>query len=123
MNDFIGKGFHRLDPDLIQDPPPKIKWGKKYLEEWSDEQKIKYLEKLACTMNHAAYLIQKERDELQAMCEKKEAQIIAMDKALRQNDILLQQEVTRMNEQRQDYNANVSKLNRKIRELSHGDPG
>ena len=72
-------------------------------------------------MNHAAHLVQKERDDLGALCEKKEQQITSLNTALRQNNQLLQSEVTRMNEQRQGYHNEVAKLNKRIRELENGD--
>ena len=120
-DDLIVEGFAKLDDKFIEKRPPKIAWGEKY-KQWSDAEKIEYLEKLAASMNHAAFLVQGERNELGKLCELKEKQLISMNAAVRQNNAMLQHEVTLMNEQRQGYNAEVSRLNRLIRELkANGD--
>ncbi len=118
-DDLVAKGFHRLDSNLIENRPPKINWGEKY-RAMEPEQKIRYLEKLAATMNHAAHLIQNERNQLGELCDKKEQQLIALSKSVDANNAMLQQEVTRMNAQRQGFHAEVSKLNTRIRGLEGG---
>lgn len=115
-DDFIAAGFHRLDPHLVEKQPPKIKWGVLYKEK-SDKEKIEYLEKLASSMNHAAHMIQEERNQLGELCERKEAQLIKLAEAVHANNAMLQQEVTLMNAQRQGYNAEVKRLNTEIREM------
>lgn len=120
-SDMIAEGFHRLDPALIADRPPKIKWGDKY-RNWSPDQKIAYLEKGFAAMNHAAYLVSGERDQLNELCERKEAQIAAMKTALDQNNVMIQDEITKMNAERQQYNQTIAGLNAKIRALD-GDNG
>ena len=119
-DDFIAAGFERLDPELIEKRPPKIRWGELY-KKLSDEAKIRYLEKLASTMNHAASLIQNERNQLMELCALKEQQLIKMSEAVSKNNAMLQHEVTRMNEQRQGYNRELARLNAQVRELSNGD--
>jgi len=119
---LIAAGFHKLDPELMVDRPPKIKWGLVY-QASSDEQKITYLEKLAAAMNHAAHLIQSERDKLSVLCVKKEEQIKSLKKALDQNNDMIQSEITRMNSERQDYNKAAAEANAKIRELEVGNHG
>lgn len=114
--DFIGEGFHKIDNKYIEKRPPRIQWGKKYLS-WSDDKKIEYLEKFARSMNHAAYLVQSERDQLNKLCGLKEEQIGSLNKSMADNMNMLQHEVTRMNEQRQSYNTEVARLNKKVREL------
>jgi len=116
-DDFVGAGFHRLDENLISIRPPKINWGNLYREKFDDTRKIEYLEKLASTMNHAAALIQDERNQLNGLMEKKEAQLESMAKAIEANNEMLQSEVTRMNAERQGYNREIKRLNNKIREL------
>lgn len=117
--DFLGKGFHRLDDHLIPKRPPKIKWGPIYLSK-TDAEKVAYLEKLAAAMNHAAHLIQGERDQLGGLCEKKEEQIASMKTALDQNNAMIQSQITKMNAEKQELlNAIITKNNR-IRELEGG---
>jgi hypothetical protein len=114
--DIFAAGFERLDEKYITKRPPKINWGMIY-KDMPDAEKISYLEKLASSMNHAAALVQDERNELGRLCELKEGQIATMEEAVRQNNVMLQQEVTRMNTQRQDYNEIIKGLNQRIKEL------
>ncbi len=117
--DLIVDGFHRLERRYLSDKPPKIKWGVRY-QAWPDREKISYLEKLAATMNHAAFLVQGERDQFGALCEKKEAQIVAMKKALDENNNMIQSEITRQNKEKQELLAVIAKLNARVRELERG---
>jgi hypothetical protein len=114
--DVFAAGFRRIDDKYISKKPPRIQWGVIY-KGMNDKEKISHLEKLAATMNHAAALVQEERNELGRLAELKEAQIAKMEKAVRQNNAMLQQEVTRMNQQKQDYNEIIKELNQKIKEL------
>lgn len=116
QDDFVGKGFHRLDPKLVKTHPPKIAWGEAY-REWSWEEKVVYLEKLSSTMNHAAHLIQVERNQLLELCVKKEKQIENMKTALDQNNEMIQQQVTKFNEQINASAAEVTRLNKRAKEL------
>jgi hypothetical protein len=109
QDDFIAQGFHKLDDNLIEKKPPKIQWGQKY-QQFTDKEKIKYLENIASTMNHAAHLIQTERDELGKLCELKEEQLINMKSAMSQNMEMLQTEITKINEERQLFNAAYKEL-------------
>ena len=114
--DFIADGFYIIDEKYVEHKPPKIKWGHTY-KAWTKEEKIKYLEEFACSMNQAAFLVQCERDQLNAFLQVKENQLRKMSKAMAQNSEMLQSEVTKMNEQRQGFNATVKKLDAEIKEL------
>ena len=116
--DFIGKGFHKLDSKIISKRPPKIRWSSEFLAAPLEKQN-QYLMKLANTMNHAAALIQDERDQLTVLCAKKEALLMAQQAGVRQNSLMLQSEVTRMNTQRQGFHKEVARLNERIRELEN----
>jgi len=122
QDDFVAAGFHRLDERLVTRRPPKIMWGPEYLMK-TDSAKIEYLEKLAAAMNHAAHLIQDERDQLNKLCGLKEEQITSMKASLAQNNEMIHSEITKMNEERQSYNAQIAKLNQRIRELEGGYNG
>jgi len=115
QDDLVAVGFHKLDDNLVEKRPPKIAWGRLY-KDFNDAEKIRYLENLASTMNNAAYLIQNERNELTRLCELKEKQIEKIKAAMDQNMIMLQSEVTIMNEQRQGYHQEVARLNGIIRD-------
>ena len=116
IGDFVGAGFHKLDEKILTLRPPKIQWGLIY-RDWDDKKKIEYLEKLASSMNHAAALIQDERNQLNALMAKKEEQLVAMNKAIEQNNAMLQSEIGRMNAEKQEYNEAIAVLNRRIKEL------
>jgi hypothetical protein len=115
--DLEASGFEKLDPNLIDLKPPKIKWGELY-KNFTDAEKITYLEKIASTMNHAAYLIQGERDELNELCELKEQQIQKLSENMRANNDMVQSEIMKLNEERQAFNKHVATLNKQIKELN-----
>lgn len=118
-NDLVTAGFNRLDKDFSQ-RPPKIKWGKLYGKK-TDHQKIEYLEKLAATMNHAAFVISEERNKFGRLAETKERQIKQAQAALNANNAMIQSEITKMNADRQSYAAEIKKLRDRIRELNNGN--
>jgi len=114
--DFIGKGFKKLDSNLISERPPKIKWGKKF-ESWTLKEQNEYLKKLATTMNHAAYLIQEERNALLKLMDKKEKQLIKVQKAMDSNVEMVHDELEKINLERQSFNsANTGMKGNKIKD-------
>lgn len=114
------EGFKILDEHLIERNAPKIQWGRGY-KEMSTDDKIRHLEKLASTMNHAAFLIQNERNQLIEVCELKEKQLKSMSESVERNNNMLQTEIIKMNEQKQIYNKEIARLNQIIREFERGD--
>jgi len=115
-DDFIAMGFHQLDEKYVSLKPPKIKWGEKY-KGWSEERKIIYLQNLASSMNHAAALIQDERNKALELCEKKEAQLEAMNENMKQNSEMLQFQIERMNEEKQGFNESYAKLKKEFEDF------
>jgi len=109
QEDLLAQGFHKLDDKLLVVKVPKIAWGKIY-QSSSNEEKIEYLEKLASTMNHAASLIQDERNQLNKLCELKEQQIEKLKEAMDANNNMLQSEVAKINEERQKFNESKAGL-------------
>jgi hypothetical protein len=118
--DFLGKGFHKLDENLVDRKAPKIQWGDKF-QAMPDADKILYLKRLASTMNHAAYLIQNERNQLLDLMEKKELQLEAMKRSIEQNNEMIQGQITEMNANKQEYHKKIASLNKKLREYENGD--
>ena len=116
ITDLMVEGFHKLDDHLLDRKPPKIIWLKGYKDR-EDKSKVIYLEKLASTMNHAAKLISVERDKLVKLMVVKEKQLEKMTEQVAANNHMLQSEVTRMNKQKQGFHAEISGLNKRIREL------
>ena len=105
-----------MDDHLLDKKAPKITWMPKFLEQEAQVQN-EYLKKLASTMNNAAKLISDERDALVELMVKKEKQLEAMSKQLEMNNKTVQDQVMRMNQQRQFTAEEVSRLNRRIKEL------
>jgi predicted nuclease with TOPRIM domain len=119
QEDLVAMGFRKLDDKLIEKRPPKIKWGVIY-QGFTDKEKVDYLEKLSASMNHAAYLIQGERNQIGELCKLKDQQVAKLKAAMEQNTKMLQTEITKINEERQSFNREAAKLHKKIRELNNG---
>ena len=120
QDDFMVKGFHLLDDTIIELKAPRLVETTQFAAK-SDGWKYLYYRKIAATMNHAAKLIQDERDELNKAIFLKEDKLVSVMKQLDANNQMLVAEVTKFNEQRQSYNSEISRLNAKIRELESGN--
>ncbi len=121
--DLMAEGFHELDPSLLVVRPPKIRWGELY-KAWPVEKRLAHAEKLAAAMNHAAALIQDERDRLARLCELKEKRIRSLEGSVEQGNELLQGELVKMNADRQKWNQAAAAMKARIRtleELVDGD--
>ncbi len=112
----VAEGFEVLDDHILDKKAPKIRWEKGF-ENRPDELKIRYLKKLANTMNQAAKLIQDERDALVPLLVKKDEQIESMKKQVAQHQMVLQDQLTRLNNEKQQYNQEIARLSREIRLL------
>jgi len=117
--DFLVEGCEKLDEHLLDARAPRISLLPQFHER-DHESQVAYLLKLASTMNHAARLISEERDRLVVLMEKKEQQLGKMAQQLRDNNAMLQGEVSRMNAKQQGYHAEVARLGARVRELERG---
>lgn len=117
---LLVEGFHKLDDHLLDNKAPKLKLMSGFHDKDQTSQ-VRYLLRLAATMNHAAKLISEERDALVKAMVLKEKQLEKQSQGMERNLAMLQSEVTRMNEQRQGFHAEVRRLNTRIRELESGD--
>lgn len=120
QDDFMVEGFHRLDDTIIELKAPRLVETTVFAAK-SEGQKYLYYRKIAATMNHAAKLIQDERDELNKLMFLKEEQLVSMMSQMDANNQMLAAEVTKFNEQRQSYHREISRLNDKVRELERGN--
>ena len=122
------EGFKKLEPiNRPQIIEPKIKWGSDY-NNWSMRRKIKYLEKLATSMNNAADILQKERNALQKILINKEEIIKELHRKFTEQTQLLNERLTIFNQEKQNLYARIEdldqengKLKRAIRELKNGN--
>lgn len=120
LTDLLVEGFHKLDSRLLDNKAPKLTFLPGFYDK-ADPAKLKYLVRLASTMNHAAKLVSVERDNLVKLMVKKEMQLGKMAANVKANEMALQSEVTRMNAKQQGFHAEVRRLNARIRELERGD--
>lgn len=100
LTNEVAEGFYKLDDNILDKKPPKIKWMPEF-EKQDMKVQLEYCKKLAATMNHAAKLVSDERDRLVELMVRKEKQLESMAEQLNQNNIMLQDQITKMNEQRQ----------------------
>lgn len=114
--DLVTEGFKKVP---VVPLPPKIQWGEEF-QKWDDQKKLQFLTKFGEAMNHAADTMQQERNKLGQLVELKEQQILQLKAALDANNQMLQTEITKMNEYRNEATKNIAKLNAKIRELEAG---
>lgn len=105
----------------------KISWGKDYLA-WPIEKRLDYAEKLAASMNHAADVLQQERNKLLNVVAHQEAQLKSNAKSyLSQGDLMhkelgsadaekqvLYQEIVQLKVQIKNLQAQVVELTRKL---------
>ena len=123
QDDLVNAGFNRLDKKLVDENAPAIKWGKRY-KAAPLETRLEYAERLCATMNHAADLIQTERNQLLKLLGQKEQQLKKMVEAMRGNNSMLQAELTRFNAERQQLVDASTADKQRIRELEaqlHGN--
>ena len=118
--DLLVEGFHKLDDHLLDNQAPKLTLMSGFHDKDPATQ-VHYLLRLAATMNHAAKLISEERDALVEAIVLKEQQLEKQADGVRQNLEMLQSEVTKMNEHKQGFHAEVRRLNARIKELECGD--
>jgi septal ring factor EnvC (AmiA/AmiB activator) len=116
MKDFVGAGFKRIDEDKIKQHPPMIQFGDLY-GKMSLRERVRYCERLASTMNDAAAKMQDERNELLEICQKQEAQLKAGGIAMTANQSMIQSQILQHNEENQENQAEIARLNARIREL------
>jgi predicted nucleic acid-binding Zn-ribbon protein len=117
--DQVTKGFKRVP---VIERPPKVKWGKKF-NQWDIRKQNDYLKRFAESMSHAADVIQKERNKLGKLADIKEDQLMQMQAMLDANNRMLQAEITKMNDYRQQAQQHAAKLEAQIRELKSDDSG
>lgn len=116
QDDFVAAGFERIEEDKVSQNPPKIRWGLRY-QNMSPDEKVKYLEKFAHSMNHAAAMLQDERNKLNELLVRKEAQLEAGGRAMSQNNDMIQIQITKHNEDKQAFLTEIARLKARVREL------
>lgn len=85
---------------------PTIRWGDDYHAK-PVEERLKYAEKLASSMNHAADILQTERNKVIEVAHIQEEQIRQLQRQVTQQNELTQQIVARANTEKQQLNKTI----------------
>jgi len=88
---------------------PKIRFGSEF-EDWPDGRKITYLKELSSSMNHAADLLQKERNLLLEKVSRLEEQVKNADESLLIQKGIVITNITASNEERQSFIEKIRDL-------------
>ena len=106
------KEIKRIPPMQVR--PPKIKWGDEYLS-WPIEKRLEHAEKLAAAMNHAADVLQQERNTLLDVCRQQESQLDLIKKVQTRDGATLHHELEIHNQEKQNLYQEIVKLKSKLK--------
>lgn len=73
------KEIRRINGIEVESKIPQIRWGRDY-RSWPIEKRLRYAERLASAMNHAADVLQTDRNSLLAKNAALEAKVILLEK-------------------------------------------
>ena len=93
---------------------PQINWGQDF-ENFDDKRKIIYLKKLCSALNHAADLIQQERDELLKKCHSLNEQLKNSDNSVSIRKDIYTKAITDHNEEKQNLIKRLQELEKEIK--------
>jgi len=103
--------------------PPDISWGREF-ESWPERMQLSYAKRLASTMNHAADILQGERNALIEVCERQERQIVSLREQLEHQNSMTHAQLQRVGAEKQplyqqivDQKAKIRALALRVREL------
>jgi len=114
------EGFKKLEPvNGFKRIVPDIAWGHVF-EGWKQARQIRYLKEFCRSMNHAADLLQKERNALNVVVADKEKMIRSMYKKYEEQTTLLNQELTSWNKNKQELLEEIMILKKKVKDLEDG---
>jgi len=115
------KKIERL-PNMMK-TAPKIKWGDEYMS-WPVDARLNYAEKLAASMNHAADVLQNERNGLLDIANTQERKIKELQASYDQQTMVVTQELGSSNAAQQelfqtivDLKSELKAAHKRIREL------
>jgi Skp family chaperone for outer membrane proteins len=127
--DDTSKDYPDLEPDGLGDLKsikrvngmaaaanvPQISWGPDYMS-WPLKRRLRFAERLASSMNHAADLLQKERNALLDIKAKLERQLKHSEKKYLEQGELFHSEVTRAGEREQAALRDLVETKRSLKE-------
>ncbi len=101
----------------MKSPAPQIRWGEEY-KSWPVERRLSYAERLASSMNHAADLLQTERNKLLEVVKRQEEQLKqATEKYVEQGQVM-HRELGAQDAEKQQLYAQIVELTAKVKELT-----
>lgn len=92
---------------------PRIQWGEKY-QEWTVEQRLEYAEELACSMNHAADVMQQERNQLLVDINHMQGNIAALQQRIEKQNMHLATTIAQHNQELQKQYAIAVEYRRQL---------
>lgn len=95
---------------------PKIKWGDVY-KTWSAKKQLKYAQDLASSMNHAADILQTERDELLVVCGNQNELITQLQSSYSQQSQITEHEITNQGGEQQKLFEEIVQIKRENKAL------
>jgi len=115
--DTLGDGAMKKIEHLpgMQSRAPEIRWGGDF-ESWDDTRKLKFAMRLASSMNHAADVMQQERNKLLVLCKQQAAQIERHQDAYRAQGQLMNTELGQANVEKQELYKQIVQLQGALKE-------
>jgi hypothetical protein len=95
----------------------QISWGDEY-KSWPIERRLEYAEKLASSMNHAADILQKERDELIKVAVAAEAKLKSNIKSYVSQGELMHKELGAADAEKQVLYQEIVSLKSQVKDLT-----
>ena len=92
-----------------------IKFGEEF-EKWSTTRQMNYLKKLASSMNHAAYVMQQERNALAEEVVLAKEQVVNAETSLAIQKKIVFKSITDTNQAKEDYINRIQVLEGKLRD-------
>lgn len=90
-----------------------IKFGEEF-EKWDDKHKIEYLKKLASSMNEAADLMQRERNQLAVKLNVASEQLANMERNLEIQKSIVFKSITDTNAAKEEYITQIQQLQSRV---------
>lgn len=95
--------------DYLTEKAPQIQFGEDF-EDWDSDKKIRYLKRLASTMNHAADMMQNERNELLAKVKVLKAQLASSEQNLTITKDIMRNALTSNNTSKDEFATRIHEL-------------
>jgi hypothetical protein len=103
----------------MQPRAPAIRWGDAYLA-WPLERRLHYAERLASAMNHAADILQRERDRLLATLRQQDAHLALTTQRYLDQGALMHRELAQADAEKQALYREIGVLQAQLRDRTTG---